>query len=78
MKSFFTLALIASLSFGAFASVNPVTIAELPVQELKDCTVNIDVTNDDGSTTTGTIVISDISWWDCAKIHIADFFSNEF
>jgi hypothetical protein len=44
----------------------------------RDCTVNVDVTLDDGTVISGTIVISDISWIRCAAIHVADFFSNAF
>ena len=44
----------------------------------RDCTVNVNVTLEDGTVVSGTIVIEDISWIRCAAIHVADFFSNAF
>lgn len=42
----------------------------------RDCTVNIDITLDDGSTVTGTIIIHDISWFTCTKIKIGNWING--
>lgn len=86
MKFILSFAFAALLSATSFASSDPVistpdekitTVNEL-TPDARPCTVNIDITHDDGSTTSGTIVISDLNWFQCAAIHIADFFSSEF
>jgi len=45
---------------------------------LKDCTVRLDFTLEDGTTIQGEITFVDVSWWDCTKMQLAAWWERNF
>lgn len=45
---------------------------------LKECTVKFDVELEDGTTITGEITFSDVSWWDCTKMKFGAWWASTF
>lgn len=45
---------------------------------LKNCTVRLDFTLEDGTTIQGEITFVDVSWWDCTKMQLAAWWERNF
>ena len=54
-----------------------------PVSDADDtnpvnCTINVEVTLNDGTIVTGEITIMDVSWWNCTKLKVVNLLSKVF
>lgn len=45
---------------------------------LKDCTVRLDFTLEDGTTIQGELTFVDVSWWDCRKMQLGAWWKRNF
>lgn len=45
---------------------------------LKDCEVRLDMTLENGTKIEGTVIFSDVSWFDCAKMQLAAWWTRNF
>lgn len=50
----------------------------LPDDFRKDCTVKLDVKLSNGSTLTGELTFSDVTWWECTKMQVAAWWERNF
>jgi hypothetical protein len=45
---------------------------------VKDCTVRLDFTLEDGTTIQGELTFVDVSWWDCTKMQLGAWWGRNF
>lgn len=44
----------------------------------RSCTLKIRMTLENGTKVKGTITVSEVTWWQCKKLQVANFFSKIF